>query len=349
VQKAFPRIRVLRNAGGLAVAMLAVSMLAQLPVAMGAGPADADAREVVRLINGARAAAGKSALNVDLYLASVARDGAIPCPDTSNTIAGRAKDFAAYGQLDHALRNCGVPAGTYQLSATRFVDTLRSKLGYGSAAVGEIIGVNGGYGNGKLLLAYKAWSTWTYSTTGHIVNAWLGSSPHAAIVLGSFDRVGCGAWSPSGSTIYYDCLFAQGGPAPSGLAAPPTAAPFNDPLPTPPPAPVQTPAPPRATPAPVKVIPSPTPTESPTPTPSPTPSPTPTPSAAPTVQEVAAAVWPSAGASVPAGSDVMPSGTVADKSGSPVTAASGGAMVAGIAGLFLLLRRRRRSAGPTQS
>jgi hypothetical protein len=348
VQKAFPRIRVLRNAACFAAAMLAASLLTQLPAAMAAGPADADAREVVRLINGVRAATGKSALNVDLFLASQARDGAIPCPDTAGTIAGRAQDFAAYGQSNHLLRDCGVPAGTYQLSAVNYIDELRSKLGYGAASVGEIIGMNSGYGTGQLLYTYSSFSTWTYSTTGHMVNGWLGSSSHAAIVLGTYDRVGCGAWSPSGSTVYYDCLFARGGPAPSGLAAPPTASPFGAPVPPPAPTPVRTPAPAPVTRAPVAATPVPTAVVTPTPAPTPTATPSPSlvPTAAPTVQEVAAAVWPSAPApSVPAGSDLMPRGASTQGGGSAVTAASGGAMVAGFAGLFLVFWRRRRSAG----
>ena len=249
MRKPFPRLSALPSSAAIAAMLFAGSMLVQLPSVRAAGPADADSREITRLINGARAAVGKPALKVDVFLASKARDGSIPCPDdASRTIPGRSRDFASYGQMSHQLRLCG--ASGYALSDEKFVTTMQKAWGYGS--VGEILLVNGGYGNGEFLYTYKGWSTWTYATTGNGMMGWATSSAHWNIVMGSYDRVGCGAWSPSGSTIYYACLFSAGGPSPSGLAAAAIASPFNDPLPTPAPtrAPVATPAPIR-TPAPV--------------------------------------------------------------------------------------------------
>jgi hypothetical protein len=236
-----PRLGVLRFAAGLSLGLLAFSFAWQVP-AVKAGAATTEAGELVRLINGARAAAGKPALVVDRFLATQARDGAIPCPDDqAKAIAGRAQDLAAFGQLSHNLRLCDAP--TYTLSGTTFVSLLQSKWGYGS--VGEILLVNGGYGNGQYLYTSGGWSTWTYATSGHAMTAWKTSTTHWNIVVGGYDRVGCGAWSPSGSTIYYACEFSGGGPSPDGLVAAPTGSPFSDPLPTPAPAVVPTPAPTR--------------------------------------------------------------------------------------------------------
>ena len=84
--------------------------------------------------------------------------------------------------------------------------------------------------------------SWTYSTTGHGMLGWKSSSSHWNIIVGNYSRVGCGGWA-SGSTYYYDCLFAKGGPTPSGLKSPPTRSPFSNPLPaTPTPKPTTHPA-----------------------------------------------------------------------------------------------------------
>lgn len=223
----------------LGLSMFAASLSWQVPIANGStAPLDAQASEMVRLINGARVASGHRSLNVDTVLASVARNGAIPCPDdASKTIAGRSQDFAAWSAMSHLLRLCDVSG--YALSTTEFVSVLQSHWGYGS--VGEIDVVNGGYGNGAYLYTYGSFVTWTYSTTGHAIQGWASSSSHWAIVMGGYDRVGCGGWA-NGSSYYYDCIFASGGP--NGVVGPPTASPFNLPLPTTAPAPTAPPPPP---------------------------------------------------------------------------------------------------------
>jgi hypothetical protein len=215
----------------LGLALFSATLAWQVPAATAAsGPLDSQASELVRLINGARAANGKSALNIDVFLASKARDGAIPCPDTSGSIAGRARDFAAYGTMSHSLRQCG--SASYALSSKTMVSMMQTAWGYGS--VGEIDLVNGGYGNGAYLYSVagsrSTWMSWTYSTTGHGMQGWKSSSSHWNIIVGNYSRVGCGGWA-SGSTYYYDCLFAKGGPTPSGLKSPPTRSPFSNPLP----------------------------------------------------------------------------------------------------------------------
>lgn len=229
VRKALGRLACLPSAAAIAASLVFGSMLLQVPVVRAASAADADAREVTRLINVARAAAGKHVLNVDVFLTSIASDGPIPCPDDPNkTISGRAQDFAAYGQMSHQLRLCDT-AG-YALSDTHFVSTLQTAWGYG--AVGEILLVNGGYGQGEFLYTFDGVSTWTYATTGQAMLGWATSSSHWNIVMGSYDRVGCGAWTSGGTTIWYACLFAGGGPVPDGVAAAPARSPFDDPLPT---------------------------------------------------------------------------------------------------------------------
>jgi uncharacterized protein YkwD len=199
------------------------------PVSASSGSLDNQANELVRLINGARSASGKGSLSIDVFLASKARDGAIPCPDDSTkSISGRSKDMAENGGLSHDLRNCDSSG----LSSVLFVKVLQSAWGYGS--VGEILLDNGGYGNGAYLYSVtgskKTWMSWTYSTTGHAMTGWKSSSSHWNIIMGSYSHVGCGGWA-SGSTYFYDCLFSKGGPTPSGLKSPPTKSPFSNPLP----------------------------------------------------------------------------------------------------------------------
>lgn len=245
----------------LGLALFGASLTWQVPTVQAGSALDAQASELVRLINGARSANGKSALNVDPFLASVARDGPIPCPDDPvKTISGRTQDFAAYGQMSHNLRNCD--SATYSVSNTSFVSVLISDWSYGS--VGEILLVNGGYGNGAFLYTTtgsRTWQTWTYSTTGHAMLGWQSSSGHWSIILGSYDRVGCGGWA-GGSSDYYDCVFSSSGP--NGVVSPPTRSPFSNPLPT---------APPARTAAPT-VAPRPHPVAAPTATPIPAPTPT---------------------------------------------------------------------------
>jgi hypothetical protein len=371
VRKPFLRLGVLASAMAMATALMGGSLLWQVPSARAAGASDGDAREMARLINGARAASGKSALKIDVLLSSVARDGAIPCPDDpAKTISGRSLDFATYNQMSHQLRQCD--ASDYTLSTKTFVSTLQTAWGYGS--VGEILLVNGGYGNAEYLYTYGGWSTWTYATTGHGMTGWASSSSHWNIIMGSYDRFGCGAWSPSGSTIYYTCLFSVGGPSPSGLAAAPTASPFNDPLPAPAetpiatpapsatPAPARTPAPattrkpaPRATvpPAAVAGTPTPEPTQSSEPTATPAPTATPTDTTSPTP---VATVWADESSPAPALALVQqatsgPGGAAANLqsaargSGARPTdiliAAAAAAAWMGLFGLLLVQRRRR--------
>ncbi len=271
---------------GLAAFAVAVSLAIAVPGAAAASePANTQASEMVRLINGVRSAEGRAALRVDPYLARLASDGEIACPDDASTsIAGRAKDFATYDYMSHKLRLCNSPAVT--LSTVSFVTTMGSSYGY--STVGEDLLVNGGYGTGKYLSTYKTWSSWSYATTGHGILGWMSSSTHRAVILGSYDRVGCGAWRVGGK-FWYACLFSKGGASPSGTVAPPTTPPFPDPVPAPAATPVP-PKPPAPTPRPTKATSRTTPrpagtavaSDSADPTAEATASPSPSPSSSPT-------------------------------------------------------------------
>ena len=348
MRKAFPGTRVVGVSIALAFGLAAAAIAGPFPVAA-SGPGGAQASEAVRLINGARAAAGKRALVIDRYLAQVAADGAIPCPDTEGSVPGRARDFATFGYMDHRLRNCA-STSPLSFSGVTFVDQLRSKMGYGAAAVGEIIAVNGGYGTGRYTFTSRGWATYTYATTGHAVAGWLTSSVHAGIIMGNYGRVGCGAWW-SGSSVYYDCVFAAGGPTPSGTAAAPTSSPFG-PMPTPAPtARPQTPRPTRAptpepgggSPAASGAAPSPTPLETPSPEPTPTAAETATaePSPAevpPGAAEDGTAPTPTAVAGAAANTMPQPP-TIGDMSGVSTPLGIAGLFV-GLGGLALILLRR---------
>ena len=265
---AFPtRLIAVPAAAALGLALFTMSLGWHVPAARaGSGALDAQASELVRLINGARAADGLSVLLVDPFLASKARDGAIPCPDDpGKTIAGRAQDYAASGTMSHDLRLCDSPS--IALSGTTYISVLQNDWSYWN--VGEINLLNGGYGNGAFLYSHDSWSTWTYSTTGNAMLGWESSSSHWDIIMGGYDRIGCGGWAASDSTYYYECSFSQGGPSPRGLVAPPSSPPFDYPVPTRVPARTVAPTPvPPVAPTPVPTVaPTPVPTVAPTPVP----------------------------------------------------------------------------------
>ena len=222
--------------------MLGMSLGWQVP-GVAAGAATSQATEMVRLINGTRSAAGLSTLATDGLLSSLASNGAYRCGDTPyKAIAGRAQDFAAYNFLDHRIRNC--LTSSFSLSSQTFVSVLQRDFGFGN--VGEIIAMNSGYGTGAYTYTYNGWTTQTTSTAGHVMGTsttgWMSSSTHRAIIVGSYNRIGCGAWYLKGG-YYYDCLFSIGGghawarpaatraparaptKAPAAVTPPPTASP----------------------------------------------------------------------------------------------------------------------------
>ncbi len=333
----------------LILGLALVASVGGVPTARAAaGPADAQATEMVRLINGVRAANNLPALNVDPTLAGLARDAPIACPDdASKVMAGRAKDFATYGPPSHYLRLC---------PSVMFVSVLQSVYGYGSN--GEIDLDNLNYGTSAHLLTYTGskgtWQTWTYYTNQAGILGWMNSPTHRNIIVGAYDRVGCGGWIGGDGTFYYDCLFSNGGPG--SLVSPPTKAPFNNPLPTAQPTRQATPRPtPRPTAA-VTAPPKPPPTQAratspvssdPTTTASATmPAPAATLSASPTGSHSAV---PNASQSASPAVVKPQAGGGRGRPGSPIDSsvvgvAAGGAagLLAASSGLILTIRRRAR-------
>ena len=216
-----PRYLIVLGAMALSAFALSFSLALSVPAAMASGPANAEANELVRLINGERAYLGKAPLRTDSFLASKARDGAIACPNNASLVMyGRAKDFAVYGYPanSHLLRLCP----TYTS-----MDAMAS-WGY-KGSRGEITALNGGYGTGKVAYTYGCTpsvrtcpgsSTSTYHTTDIAMWDWTSSATHYAIIIGSYDRVGCGAWIGSNGAFYYDCLFSRGGPSHKAASKP---------------------------------------------------------------------------------------------------------------------------------
>jgi hypothetical protein len=207
-----PRYSMLLGAVALSSLTLALSLAWAVPATFAAGPANPEANELVRLINGERAYLGKAPLRTDTFLAAKARDGAVACPnDASKVMEGRAKDFAVFGfpANAHLLRLCP----TYSS-----MDAMK-EWGYNGGR-GEITALNGGYGTGAIAYNYgcnpsvrtcPGPATSTYYTTDRAMTNWTSSATHYAIIIGNYDRVGCGAWVGSNGAYYYDCMFSRGG------------------------------------------------------------------------------------------------------------------------------------------
>ena len=214
-------------------------------------PAAAES-ELVRLLNIERTRAGLPILAVDVFLAQRARDGSIPCAgDPTKVMAGRAADLAAnwspYGSVDpHLLRLCP----TEHIFGPMYV-----LWGYTGFA-GEIIAWNGGYTMNPMQYpsdcGVEGMTGPCYDITPGMVSVaatgWMEELGHRAIVLGNYDRFGCGAAEAADGSHVFVCDFSMGG----GTAIP-------DPSPSPTPSPSASPDP----------SPSPDPSASPSPSPSP--------------------------------------------------------------------------------
>ena len=223
-------VRLPASAGVLLLAL--VSLSAGPPVLAGASnnsagavadsswKADYAATELVRLTNGERAIHGLPALSVDELLTDKSRDGTVACPGHPNLImAGRAKDMVLNDVFAHELRLCP----TYTV-----LDDFAA-WGYNTYR-GENIAWNNyplaiaPYAYGCSLAGVDCSTTKTTSSNGSVVAAMTGfmrSSEHRAIILGDYDRVGCGAWlDPVSDKKMYACLFSKGGPEHRDLRAP---------------------------------------------------------------------------------------------------------------------------------
>jgi hypothetical protein len=250
-----PRLAMFVPAVALGLGLLVSSLAWAVPsVDAGAGPANVEASEFVRLINGVRGANGLGALRLDPTLVGLARDTSMTCPgDPSLVMYGRARDGAENSYVSHYLRLC---------PTVKFVSILQSEFGYGN--VGEIM-LQSSFGTGEYLMSYQGsaalYQTNTYAVTGNGMLGWMSSGSHAPIILGGYDRVGCGGWMSGGGVYYFDCIFSSGGP--NGTTSPPNRAPFPGPATPPPPDPTPVPTP-KPTPVPVRVVPVTTPVSAPT-------------------------------------------------------------------------------------
>ena len=217
----------------------AVAAAALLPAAAGlAGPAaaagsqvavraaadapfarDSARAEVVALINGERRAAGLRSLTVDLVLSSRAHDAAFSCPGGGST-PGRARDVAQHAGLTHELSGCpghtildvmpawGYRAFTGEILAYNYEasDLVTYRFGCPPGSQGFDCGSGGA-------------TTSVSRTAATAVRQWIDSPSHHDIMLGAFDRFGCGAWAGTATTAYgtggafYACVFSKGGPA----------------------------------------------------------------------------------------------------------------------------------------
>jgi hypothetical protein len=207
-----PNYAVLLGAVALSLTAFAMSLGLSAQPTLAAGPADSQANELVRLINGERAYLGKPALKNDTFLASKARDGAVVCPnDSSKVMSGRSHDWAVYGwpANAHALRLC--PSYTS-------MDAMR-EWGYNTYR-GEITALNGGYGTGAVAYHYgcspsvrscPGGSTTASHTAAVAMSNWTSSPGHYAVMVGNYDRIGCGAWIGSNGAYFYDCMASKGG------------------------------------------------------------------------------------------------------------------------------------------
>ncbi|HEU4672719.1 MAG TPA: hypothetical protein VFS32_07465 [Candidatus Limnocylindrales bacterium] len=187
---------------------------------------DFSAEELVRLINGERHVHGLRRLKTDRVLATKSRNGAVACPNDEAKVAyGRAHDLAVSGVFDHGLRLCGVRSdGTYRYTV---IDAMYD-WGYNTYR-GEIIAWNTyglsrvSYHYGCSLSGTRCSATRKTTTTASVaaaMSAWMRSSGHRPLILGGYNRVGCGAWETDGGVRYYSCLFSLGGPGGRDLTRP---------------------------------------------------------------------------------------------------------------------------------
>ena len=199
--------------------------LAMLPVLLlSAGPASAQganataspdaAAELMRLTNLDRLALGYPALAEDPTLVALATDRPFTCP-SGLVPAGRALDMAQRGYFDHAIPGCG--AGTQGVT---LLDLLPA-LGYRNIRA-ENIGWNASYGTAAVsytpVCSLQApgcpgVATPSIADVAAVEQAFLLHPEHRAIVLGAYDRFGCGAARATSGTLYVACLFSLGSPS----------------------------------------------------------------------------------------------------------------------------------------
>ena len=240
-----------------------------------------DEQLLLSLTNQDRASGGLNALVSDGYLHGRAE--------------WRAKDMGDRNYFSHAIPPSGSKVFDYMAAD-----------GYCFAVAGENIGLST-YDDG--------------GATASIERAFMGSSSHRANIMGSWARIGVGAYKAADGRKLYAVLFT----VPCGVTVPKPAPPAT-PVPTPVPTPTPTPTPVPT--GPFMPDPTPTPTPAPTATPAATPAATPTPqsNSAPTTAQgtKGPAGTPGDSASSPAASSPAASSPAASSTptASPVASAA---------------------------
>lgn len=181
------------------------------------------AEEAMRLINLNRTGTGRTALYKDTKLVNLARDLSWTCPSNSSmSIKGRTRDMIDRSYFSHSIKGC-YKSGTTPYS---IIDILKIKFGY-SAGRGEIIASNT-YGVSATSYVWGCNSsdtncngtTTTPKTVASAVYWWMHSSAHRSIIVGDYDRFGCGVWRSSAGKNIWACLFAKGGSHPLDKTSP---------------------------------------------------------------------------------------------------------------------------------
>lgn len=224
INTALPRFRSL--ALGALLALSALPASAPAPVraeAYNNNYSNFLGEELMRLTNIDRVSLGKPALKADRFLVELARDKAVTCPSNSAlTVRGRARDMSDRDYFGHAISGCtnkdGSPFKVFDMVA---------KLGYsGWTLMGENLGtstwgvdpvaykfgcdINGANCKGETPAVVP-------QTIANMERSFMKSSTHRSVILGSYTRFGCAAWtepySPTSLTKKkYTCLFAAGTP-----------------------------------------------------------------------------------------------------------------------------------------
>lgn len=245
---------------GLALALAALAVVSTAGPAFawsGAEFSPADEQLLLSLTNQDRASAGLNALVNDTYLHTKAE--------------WRAKDMGDQNYFSHQ-----IPPDN------KLVFSYMQQDGYCFKVAGENIGLST-YGDDI--------------ATTRLETAFMGSTSHRENILGTWARIGVGAYKAADGRKLYAVLFS----IPCGVTVP-APAPVTTPAP---PAVNPTPAPPKPTPRPVvRATPAPTvvPTPAPTPSDSPTPEPTLTPEPTPSTSEPVATTSPEPSSDAAAGS-----------------------------------------------
>jgi hypothetical protein len=183
--------------------------------------------EAMRLINLDRSGNGKSTLYADTKLVNFARDLSWTCPNSSTTtIKGRARDMIDRNYFSHYISCNGT---SYSV-----IDIMKSKLGY-TGGRAEII-ASSTYGVSATSYSWGCDSsggscngtTTTAKSVQSAVYWWMHSSAHRSIILGDYDRFGCGMWRSSGGKNIFVCNFAKGGPNPLDTTNPVVSGPTGN-------------------------------------------------------------------------------------------------------------------------